>query len=86
MKEIKTLQLKEIKIDGEVCNYRLPTMKEQANFSKKQKSIVDDFDNIDLMVELLVGLGLPKEKVELFALEDIKVVMALILPTEEKKS
>lgn len=83
---ITTRKIRTKKIDGVEFEYRLPTMLEQAKFGRKQRDLKDDFDNVELMIDFLVEMGLPRDKVELFDLEDARGLIRDMMPSEEKKS
>jgi len=58
---------------------RLPSITEARDFGRKASKSKDDFANIDLMIELLVGLGLPEEKVSDLDVEQIQSLKELVL-------
>lgn len=48
-----------MKLDGEVYELRYPTVEQVKTFSGMDKKGVDE--NVELMVDFLEGLGLPKK-------------------------
>lgn len=65
--------------EEESYTLRLPSMIEARDFGRKAKQTKDELDNIDLMIELLVNLGLPLEKIKTLDVSEVEALKEMVL-------
>lgn len=82
MKELDFSAKKQFRVkfsEEESYMVRLPSMVEARDFGKKSTKAKDEFENIDLMIELLSKLGLPREKVEALDIDQVHDLKDMVL-------
>jgi hypothetical protein len=73
-----------VKIDGTLYECHLPSVKDVKEFSKKVKALEDPNDSDLPLIELLVKLGLPKEKLEEMDIETLEELSELFVSKKKK--
>lgn len=58
---------------------RLPSMIEVRDFGRKANNAKDDFTSIDLIIDLLASLGLPRDRTEALDIEQVEELKNLVL-------
>ena len=69
--------------EGESYIVRLPSMIESRDFARKSQALEDDLDNIDLMIDFLSSLGLPKDKCEALDVAEMEELKNTVLSVKK---
>lgn len=63
---------------------RLPSISEARDFGKKSKKSEDEYDQIDLTIELLIKLGLPEDRAKALDLDQLLQLKDMVFDFKKK--
>jgi hypothetical protein len=84
MFEVKAKQKEKVKLFGVEYEYRRPVVGDAKLLSKLQSKEIDDVQRIDLTIDFLCALGLPKDVIEQLDFEEYSALMTLVSAKEKK--
>ena len=84
MFEVKSKPKEKLKLFGVEYEYRRPVVADAKVLAKLQSPDMNIVDRIELTVEFLSGLGLPKDVVSQLDFEEYSQLMAVVSAVEKK--
>lgn len=81
--EFNTGSGKKVKIDGSVYTVRKPSIKEARDIAIRVTDNPNDMGNVDVMIDVLAHLGIPKDLVEKLDMEQASSLLNLVMPKKK---
>lgn len=84
MFEVKSKPKEKVKLFDVEYEYRRPVVADAKILAKLQSKDISDVDKIELTIEFLSGLGLPKDVISQLDFEEYSALMTVVSAKEKK--